>query len=97
MEAYTGKFTSRRRESHLAKAIQPRNIVVQVRTVFALRNSIWAVPLKVRRRPACRGLRAWRVNKTPFGSTEARQSPAALTTRAKRVGKSNDKKDGPKE
>lgn len=46
---------------------------------------------------ACRGLRAWRVNQTPFGSMEARQSPAALNTRAKRGGQPDDKKGGPKE
>ena len=46
---------------------------------------------------ACRGLRAWRAPKQTHGTEEAWRVPAALTTRAKREGKSNDKKDGPKE
>ena len=32
-----------------------------------------------------------------FGTTETRSFPAALTTRDKREGRSNDKKDRPKE
>jgi len=53
--------------------------------------------MKVRRGPTCRGLRAWRVNKAPFGSMETRSFPAALTTRAKREGRPNDKKGRPTE
>ena len=52
---------------------------------------------KVRLRRACRGLRAWRVKTELLGTTETRSFPAALTTRAKREGKSNDKKDRPRE
>src|ERR1041384_1733287 len=54
-------------------------------------------PLKVRPRGACRGLRAWRARKGPFGTKETRRTPAALTTRAKREGRTNDKKDRPRE
>jgi hypothetical protein len=39
----------------------------------------------------------WHAKKGPFGTKETRGSPAALTTRAKREGRSNDKKDRPRE
>ena len=55
------------------------------------------VPLKVRHGGACRGLRAWRARKGPFGTKETRRTPAALTTRAKREGMSDDKKGRLKE
>lgn len=51
----------------------------------------------MRHRGACRGLRAWHAKKGPFGTKETRCSPAALTTRAKREGRSNDKEDQPRE
>ena len=41
---------------------------------------------------ACRGLRAWRMLKETHGTKETRRVPAALTTRAKREGRRNDKK-----
>jgi hypothetical protein len=61
--------------------------------VFCHRNPKPEVPLKVRHGRACRGLRAWHAKKGPFGTKETRCSPAALTMRAKREGRSNDKKD----
>src|SRR5215471_8929039 len=68
-----------------------------MRTPFSSRNSKWWEPVKVRRPLVCRGLRAWHVNKASFGTKETRSSPAALTTRAKREGKPNDKKGRLKE
>ena len=93
MEAYTGRFVSRKRESHTAQAIQPRNLQMQAGKTFCRPNPKSEVPSKVRRRGACRGLRAWHAKKGPFGTKETRGSPAALTTRAKREGRSNDKED----
>ena len=44
----------------------------------------------------CRGLRAWHAPQKQQGTRETLQGPAALTTRAKRVGVFNDKKNAPK-
>ena len=43
-----------------------------------------------------RGLRAWHAPQKQPGTSETLQGPAALTTRAKRVGEFNDKKNAPK-
>src|SRR5215467_9593959 len=51
-----------------------------------LRRPVW-----VRAPKACRGLRAWRVLKETHRTKEAREVPAALTTRAKQEGRRNDK------
>ncbi len=61
--------------------------------MFCRLNPKSEVPSKVRHRGVCRGLRAWHAKKGPFGTKETRCSPAALTTRAKREGRSNDKED----
>ncbi len=57
-------------------------------------NPTRTTPIKVRRRPADRGLRAWRAPKRAHRTQEALNGPAALTTRAKRVRLHNDKKWG---
>jgi len=44
----------------------------------------------------CRGLRAWHAPQKQPETREALTGPAALTTRAKRVGEFNDKKKAPK-
>ena len=44
----------------------------------------------------CRGLRAWHAPQKQPGTRETLEGPAALTTRAKRVGEFNDKKNVPK-
>ena len=56
------------------------------------RNPIWPKPLLVRLGSACRGRRAWHVEKEQTGTWEALRVPAALTARAKREGECNDKK-----
>ena len=43
-----------------------------------------------------RGLRAWHAPQKQQGTRETLKGPAALTTRAKRVGVFNDKKNTPK-
>jgi hypothetical protein len=44
----------------------------------------------------CRGLRAWHAPQKQQGTRETLTGPAALTTRAKRVGEFNDKKNAQK-
>ena len=44
----------------------------------------------------CRGLRAWHASQQQPGTRETLPGPAALTTRAKRVGEFNDQKNVPK-
>jgi hypothetical protein len=43
-----------------------------------------------------RGLRAWHAQQKQHGTREALEGPAALTTRAKRVGVFNDKENASK-
>ena len=60
------------------------------------RNPTWPKPLQVRLWPACRGRRAWHAKKEQTGTWETQLTPAALITRAKRVGRLNDKESRPK-
>lgn len=57
-------------------------------------NPIWPTPKEVRRRSTDRGLRAWRAPKRMHGTQEALNSPAVLTTSARRVKLDNQKKWG---
>ena len=50
----------------------------------------------MRLRKVCRGLRAWHTPQEQRETRETLEGPAALTTRAKRVGEFNDKKNAPK-
>jgi hypothetical protein len=70
---------------------------MQVGRAFESMNPKPKKPIKVRFRRTSRGQRAWRATKTMHETGEALNSPAALTTRAKRVRHHNPKKWGLKE
>jgi hypothetical protein len=65
---------------------------MQEGTVLGNRNPKRTRPLQERFWTACRGQRAWQAKKKTHGTGEALKPPAALTARAKRVRRHNDKK-----